>query len=75
MYSFGQCDPGLDASCNITTGTPITFVFGFAGVGGTPIGPDIGAPEIPTLNGVGFGVLVLLLAAMGFIAVRRRMAA
>jgi hypothetical protein len=51
VFSYGQCDAGQgQAACNEGTGTPNTFIFGFAGVGGTapppppPPPPPAGEP-------------------------------
>lgn len=56
VYSFGQ------NSRDFTGGTPATYIFAFAGVGGTPIGT---VPEPLTLGMFGAGLL-------GLAALRRR---
>jgi hypothetical protein len=38
VYSLGQCNSAINPACSEATGTPNTFIFAFAGVGGTPIG-------------------------------------
>jgi type IV pilus assembly protein PilY1 len=48
VYSYGQCDAGQGVlECNEITGTPNTFIFGFAGVGGTAPGGGGPGPELP----------------------------
>jgi hypothetical protein len=65
IYSLGKANPshpdvGFD-------GTPNTFIFGFAGVGGTVIGGGESIP-IPSLAPLGLGLLAMLL---GFFGMRR----
>jgi len=62
LYSLGQSSSGGQI-----TGSPATFIFGFAGVGGTPVEPPIGVPEPGSLALAG-----LALAGLGF--ARRRKA-
>ena len=48
LYSFGQ------SRGNGATGSPATFIFGFAGVGGTPVEPNpVSAPGSLALAGLG----------------------
>ena len=61
VYSLGQ-----NSRTGTTDGTPGTFIFGFAGVGGTPV-PTIPEPETYALMLAGLGVV-------GFMARRRRAA-
>ena len=51
VYSFGQCNPASTACGSL--GDPMTFIFGFAGVGGTPVGT---IPEPGTLALFGSGL-------------------
>ena len=64
VYSLGQSNGSVTGS-DFTTGTPGTFIFGFAGVGGTPLPPPDGGtvPEpatlLLTLLGLGLSALFL----------------
>ena len=69
IYSLGKANPAVDGV--ELDGTPNTFIFGFAGVGGTAIddapstAPTLPVPGLAPL-GIGFMVLVL-----GFFGIRR----
>jgi len=53
VYSLGQSNGGQ------TTGAPATFIFGFAGVGGTPVPPpDVPEPSTYLLFGGGLAALL-----------------
>lgn len=58
LYSLGQSNGGQ------RTGEPATFIFGFSGVGGTPVEPPNGVPEP--------GSLALLGVALAGLAASRR---
>lgn len=61
VYSLGQCNGSIDASCSEVTGAPNTFAFAFAGVGGTPLPPPPSSevPEPATMLLLGTGLLAL----------------
>jgi type IV pilus assembly protein PilY1 len=56
VYSFGQCATGGAAGCSALLGTPATYIFGFQGVGGTPIVPPT-VPEPSTVALLGSGLI------------------
>jgi PEP-CTERM motif len=72
LYSFGQSDCAAegeaDCSDSAALGTPATYIFAFAGVGGVIIVPPTGAPEPATM-----AILGAALAGLGWL--RRRKAA
>lgn len=61
VYSFGNWGGDADA-----TGYPITYIFGFEGVGGTPLPPPSTVPEPSTY--------LLVLGGLGLIAYKKRKA-
>jgi hypothetical protein len=65
IYSFGECNPEGDETC-LADGTPNTFIFGFAGVGGTPLPDPSVVPEPSTVVLTGIGLVGML------VGVRRR---
>ena len=64
VYSFGKCDPGLNATCT-PNGAPNTFIFAFKGVGGSVVS----VPEPVSLTLLGAG-----LAGIGALSRRRKAA-
>ena len=60
LYSYGVCGSGL-VGCNVATGAPNTFIFGFGATGGVLVIPGPGptpgpsAPEPGTLALIGLG--------------------
>jgi hypothetical protein len=56
LYSLGQ-------SNGTVGGAPATYVFGFKGVGGIPVGGPVAATEIPTLSQWGLILLTGLIGA------------
>lgn len=59
VFSYGQCNPANPA-CSITGGTPITYIFGFKGVGGVaPPPPGVSVPAPATLGLLGAGLMGL----------------
>ena len=72
VYSYGQCNASA-ALCTggASTGSPATFIFAFAGVGGTappppPNGGTVSEPHVLLMLGIGL---------VGFALSRKRMAA
>lgn len=65
-YSLGKPDPAV-AGAN--DGSPNTFIFGFAGVGGTPIFPS---NAVPVDAPAALGSAAALLGALGALALGRR---
>jgi hypothetical protein len=72
IYSLGKANPADDAVGD--DGSPNTFIFGFAGVGGTAIddAPSL-APTVPVpgLAPIGAGLMVLILGYFGVRRMRR----
>ena len=68
VYSLGKPDPA-DPNAGVD-GTPNTFIFGFAGVGGTPVGNDPTA--IPTLSPWGLAMLAGLISMLALAGLRNR---
>jgi hypothetical protein len=52
VYSYGQPNPAEIAGAAFPIGEPVTFIFGFSGVGGTPV-PTVPEPSTILLMGVG----------------------
>lgn len=65
IYSFGECNPAGSTACS-ANGSPNTFIFGFAGVGGTVVPPPGVVPEPGTVLLTATGLAGIL------IGVRRR---
>ena len=63
LYSYGSCFDGsvgsVTPSCDPTTGTPDTFIFGFNVVGGVIVDPGTPVSSPATLALVGLGLLGL----------------
>lgn len=63
LYSYGSCFSGsvgsVTPSCDPTTGTPDTFIFGFNVVGGVIVDPGTPVSSPATLALVGLGLLGL----------------
>jgi len=54
VYAYGQCNNARDPSCSESTGTPITYIFGFEGSGvGAPPAGSVPEPTILALLGIG----------------------
>lgn len=70
LYSLGQSNDGNNSQ---TTGAPATFIFGFSGVGGTPIECGLpGQPPCPTVpEPISLALVGVGLAAMGVLRRRR----
>nr|MBI3613040.1 PEP-CTERM sorting domain-containing protein [Nitrospirota bacterium] len=59
VYSFGKCNPSDErgGACSMPDGAPNTFIFAFAGVGGTPVPPSVPEPASLLLFGSGLAGL------------------
>jgi hypothetical protein len=69
-YSLGKPDP---VSAGANDGSPNTYIFGFAGVGGTPIAPGASGPAaVPMDAPLALGGTAALMGALGALALRRR---
>ena len=69
VYSLGQCHTGVVIGCDATVGTPSTFIFGFAGVGGTALPPP--DPPVPPVSSAVPEPSSLILMGSGLLAAVR----
>ena len=70
-YSLGKANP---ARTGLPNGEPNTFMFGFQGIGGTPINPDGKAPPkaVPAGTPTGYALIAVLLAGLAFMRLNRQ---
>lgn len=66
VYSLGKPNPAVEGVGE--DGSPNTFIFGFAGVGGAPIGETV---AVPFFTPVGLALVIALLGLYGVRRIRR----
>lgn len=72
-YSLGKPNPNAPGAS--ADGSPNTYIFAFAGIGGTPVVPPAGSgavAAVPTMGSLGLILLSLVLGSAGFLPVRRQ---
>jgi hypothetical protein len=70
-YSLGKADP---AQTGLPNGEPNTFIFGFQGVGGTPVDPGGQVPPkaVPAGSPAGYALMAVMLAGLAFMRLNRQ---